>query len=134
VQLSLDQAQPPAFFITLGEKLRPLRDENVLLMASGNVVHNLRAFVNSMRGSAGTDDGWRERFETYVRERAAAHDVEALVHFEREGADAPLAVPTIEHYLPLLPVIGANRDGETVTFPTHGVPAPGISMLSVRVG
>ena len=137
VQLSLDATQPPEFFLALGQKLRPLREDNVLLMASGNVVHNLRAFMSAMTGREPAASGghdWSGRFERYVRERAEQHDHDALVHFEREGPDAPLAVPTIEHYLPLLPVVGSTFDHEAVTFPTHGVPVAGISMLSVRVG
>ncbi|MBV8355748.1 MAG: dioxygenase, partial [Candidatus Eremiobacteraeota bacterium] len=134
VQLSLDQNEPPEFFASLGEKLRPLREDDVLLMASGNVVHNLRAFMMSMSGRGGSDDGWGVRFEEYVRARAASRDIDGLVHFEREGADARLSVPTIEHYLPILPIVASSSDSEPVSFPTAGIPAPGISMLSVRVG
>ena len=134
VQLSLDQRERPEFFASLGEKLRPLREDNVLLMASGNVVHNLRAFMMSMMGRGASDDGWGRRFEEYVRERAASRDLDGLVHFEREGDDARLSVPTIEHYLPILPIVGSADDAEAISFPTSGVPSPGISMLSVRVG
>jgi 4,5-DOPA dioxygenase extradiol len=133
VQLSLDATQAPPFFLALGERLRPLRDEGVLVMGSGNVVHNLRAFAAFRMGRAG-GDGAAVRFEEFVRERIAARDFDALVHYENHGEDALAAVPTEDHFVPLLPVLGAARDGDALSFPTAGVPAPGISMLSVRVG
>jgi 4,5-DOPA dioxygenase extradiol len=133
VQLSLDATQGPAFFFELGERLRPLRDDGVLLMGSGNVVHNLRAFA-AFRMGRGNNDGSAARFEEFVRERVTARDFGALVHYENQGEDARAAVPTEDHYVPLLPILGAARDGDPVSFPTAGVPAPGISMLSVRVG
>ncbi len=129
VQLSLDAGKPPAFHYGLGERLAVLRDENVLVMASGNVVHNLR----ELRGMAPAAEGWADRFERRVRELAGAGDGVALTRFT-ELPDARRAVPTAEHYLPLLPIVGTRRDGEPITFPTTGTVGGALSMLSVRVG
>jgi 4,5-DOPA dioxygenase extradiol len=130
VQLSLDENQPPEFHYALGERLAPLRDEGVLVIASGNVVHNLDAF----RGPRPVGDDWAGRFERRVRELAAAGDGIALTRFEQLGPEARLAVPTPEHYLPLLPILGTRRADEPVTFPTEGTVGGALSMLSVRVG
>jgi len=130
VQLSLDENQPPAFHLALGAKLAALRDENVLVMASGNVVHNLDAF----RGARPVADDWAGRFEQRVRELASAGDGIALTRYTLLGRDARLAVPTPEHYLPLLPILGTRHDGEPISFPTKGTLGGALSMLSVRVG
>lgn len=130
VQLSLDEDQPPEFHYALGERLAPLRDEDVLVIASGNVVHNLDAF----RGPGPSGDDWAGRFERRVRELAAAGDGIALTRYDRLGPDARLAVPTPEHYLPLLPILATRHAGEPITFPTEGTVGGALSMLSVRVG
>ena len=130
VQLSLDENQPPEFHYALGERLAPLRDEGVLVIASGNVVHNLDAF----RGPRPVGDDWAGRFERRVRELAAAGDGIALTRYDQLGPDARLAVPTPEHYLPLLPILATRHEGEPVTFPTEGTVGGALSMLSVRVG
>jgi 4,5-DOPA dioxygenase extradiol len=114
--------------------LRPLRDEGVLIMASGNVVHNLGLMFGSLRGRPVDDGGASQRFEQYVRDNVATRSYDALVDYEREGPDAAIAVQDIDHYLPLLPVLGTDRGDEPLSFPTAGTPQPGISMLSVRVG
>jgi 4,5-DOPA dioxygenase extradiol len=127
VQLSLDETQPPSFHYALGERLAALRDENVFVIASGNVVHNLDAF----RGARPVADDWAGRFERRVRELASAGDGIALQRYDELGPEARLAVPTPEHYLPLLPILGTRRDGEPVTYPTQGTVG---GALSVRVG
>ncbi len=129
VQLSMDENQPPAFHYALGQRLAALRDENVLVMASGNVVHNLSAF----RGTRPVADDWAGRFERRVRDLAGAGDGIALTRYEL-APEARLAVPTPEHYLPLLPILGTRHDGEPVTFPIEGTVGGALSMLSVRVG
>jgi len=77
---------------------------------------------------------WAQRFEARERELLLTGDHETLVGFDAMGEDALLSVPTPEHYLPLLYVLGASRDGEPVTFPVEGVDGGSVSMLSVQVG
>ncbi len=77
---------------------------------------------------------WAVRFEERVRRSLASGDDLALVDYEALGSDALLSVPTPEHYLPLLYVLGARKSGESVSFPVEGVDGGSISMLCVRVG
>ena len=132
VQLSIDETQPPVFHYELGKRLRPLREEGVLIVGSGDVVHNLEAYAWGRHPAQPYD--WAVRFETRVRERLIAGDHAALVDYAASGDDALLSVPTPEHYLPLLYVAGASFPGESVTFPTEGLDGGSVSMLAVRFG
>lgn len=132
VQLSIDETQPPAFHYALGQRLRPLRDDGVLIVGSGNVVHNLHTLAWGEHHPQPYD--WAERFELIVRAALERGDDDALVAYERHGRDALLAVPTPEHYLPLLYVLGARRPGDAVRFPTAGCELGSISMLSAVLG
>ncbi len=132
VQLSIDESQPPVFHYRLGRLLRPLRDEGVLLIGSGDVVHNLHTYAWGRHPVEPFD--WALRFEAKVRERMLRGDHQALLDYESWGRDAALSVPTPEHYLPLLYVLGASVEGEPVTFPVEGMDGGSISMLSVQYG
>ncbi len=132
VQLSIDETQPPAFHFAMGEKLAPLREEGVLIMGSGNLVHNLHAYAWGAHGRAPYD--WAVRFETAARQLMLAGDFESLVNYERLGPDAALCVPTPDHYLPLLYVLGAGQQHEMIRFPVEGIEGGSISMLAVQVG
>ncbi len=132
VQLSIDETKPASFHYEIGKKLAPLRDEGVLVMGSGNVVHNLHAYAWGRHMPEPYD--WARRFEAAARKLMLAGDCQPLIHYEALGPDAALSIPTPEHYLPLLYVLGARRDGESITFPVEGVDGGSISMLSARVG
>ena len=132
VQLSIDEAQAPAFHHELGMRLAPLRDEGVLILGSGNVVHNLHAYAWGRRPAQPFD--WAVRFETAVRNRILQRDCQPLVDYASLGPDAELSVPTPEHYLPLLYVLGASSKEDAVSFPTEGTDGGSISMLSVQLG
>jgi 4,5-DOPA dioxygenase extradiol len=129
VQLSIDATRPASFHHALGAHLAPLRDEGVLIVGSGNVVHNLR----TIGWGGGAPYDWAVRFNDYVREAIATGQYERLIDYERAGADARLAVPTPEHYLPLLYLLGAQRDGESVHVAIDGIEIRSIGMLSLRV-
>jgi 4,5-DOPA dioxygenase extradiol len=132
LQLSIDRTQPPAFHHQLGQRLLALREEGVLVMGSGNVVHNLEAYAWGAHPVTPYD--WAVRFEQGVRERVTAGDHGPLIDYPTLGNDALLSVPTPEHYLPLLYLLGLQRKEDPVTFPVTGVDGGSISMLSVRVG
>ena len=132
VQLSIDETKPPRFHYELARRLAPLRDEGVLIVGSGNVVHNLHAYAWGRHPAAPFE--WAVRFEHRVRDLLSARDDAPLVDYESLGPDALLCVPTPDHYLPLLYVLGAARDDDDVTFPVAGVDGGSISMLSVQFG
>lgn len=132
VQLSLDASKPAAFHYELGKQLAPLRAEGVLIVGSGNLVHNLRAYAWG-QPSVGAYD-WAARFEQQARALMLADDVAPLIQYEQLGRDALLSIPTPEHYLPLLYVLALRQPGEDISFPSEGVDGGSISMLTVRVG
>jgi 4,5-DOPA dioxygenase extradiol len=132
VQLSLDETQPAAFHFELGKRLAPLRDEGILIVGSGNLVHNLHTYAWGKHMPEPYD--WAVRFETAAKELMIKGEFGPLVNYDSLGRDALLAIPTPDHYLPLLYVLGARKTDEAVTFPVQGVDGGSISMLTVRVG
>jgi 4,5-DOPA dioxygenase extradiol len=132
VQLSLDETQPPAFHHDLGKRLAPLRDEGVLVMGTGNLVHNLHAYGWGRRTLAPYD--WAQRFEERARALIESGDDGPLVAYDTLGADAVLSVPTPEHYLPLLYVLALRQPGDAVRFPVAGFDGGSVSMTSVQIG
>jgi 4,5-DOPA dioxygenase extradiol len=131
VQLSIDGTLPHAAHLDLGARLAALRAEGVLVLGSGNVVHNLRALD---RAAPGRGDGRAVAFDAWVRKAALAGDHAALAGYESGRDLARWSVPTPEHYLPLLYVLGTQQDGETVSFPVEGFDLGALSMLAVQVG
>ena len=132
VQLSIDESQPAGFHHELGRQLAPLREEGVLIVGSGNLVHNLHAYAWGRHPAAAFD--WAVRFEQQVRQLLGAAEHRALADYENLGPDAQLAIPTPDHFLPLLYVIGTQQARERITFPVEGVDGGSISMLAVQVG
>lgn len=132
VQLSIDETQPPIFHYEMGKRLTPLREEGVLIIGSGNIVHNLAAYAWGKHDIHPFD--WAVRFEEHVREMLSKGDDAPLVDYQSFGHDATLSVPTPEHYLPLLYVLGIRREKESVSFPVQGVDGGSVSMLAVQIG
>ena len=132
LQLSIDETQPAEFHYESAKRLAPLRDEGVLIMGSGNLVHNLHAYAWGRQQVEPLD--WAVRFEKRVRELLLGGDHDPLIAYEALGSDATLSVPTPDHYLPLLYVIAQQREGEQVTFPVEGVDGGSVSMLTIQIG
>jgi 4,5-DOPA dioxygenase extradiol len=132
VQLSIDETQPAQYHYETGRRLAALRDEGVLIIGSGNLVHNLHAYAWGRHPVEPLD--WAVRFETGARELLLAGKHEPLVNYETLGRDAQLSAPTPDHYLPLLYVLGLQREGEEVSFPVEGFDGGSISMLTVKIG
>ncbi|HZU27504.1 MAG TPA: 4,5-DOPA dioxygenase extradiol [Bryobacteraceae bacterium] len=132
VQLSIDDREPPGFHFEIGRKLAPLRDEGVLIIGSGNLVHNLHTYAWGRHLTDPFD--WAMKFENEARQMMLAGEFRPLIEYEKLGRDALLSIPTPDHYLPLLYVLATRQGGDGITFPVHGVDGGSISMLSVCVG
>lgn len=132
VQLSINEHEPALFHYDLAKRLVPLRDEGVLVIGSGNLVHNLQAYARGKQDVEPYD--WALRFDEKARELILANDHKPLVNYETLGPDAMLSAPTPDHYLPLLYVLALQRDPDEITFPVSGFDGGSISMTSVRVG
>jgi len=131
VQLSINRTQPPSFHYKIGKLLSPLRDEGVLLLGSGNLVHNLNAYDWDRPDIEAFN--WASRFEEKVRGLLETERDTQLVDYTRLGPEAKLSVPTPDHYLPLLYVLGSRREGQSVSFPIEGFDGGSMSMLAVQI-
>lgn len=129
VQVSLNRGQDGAWHYALGQELRALRAEGVLILGSGNIVHNL-----GMVEWRDTAFDWATRFDALAARLISAGDHAALAGYRGLGRDADLAIPTNEHYLPLLCALGATLPGEPVRFSAARVTLGSISMRSVAIG
>ena len=132
VQLSIDETKSAAFHYEIGKRLAPLRDEGVLIVGSGNLVHNLHTYAWGRHPRDPYD--WALRFEGAAKQMMLAGDLKPLVEYEALGTDAALSIPTPDHYLPLLYVLGSGQRGDSVRFPVEGIDGGSISMLAVQIG
>ena len=132
VQLSIDGTKPPQYHFDTGRRLAPLREEGVMIVGSGNLVHNLMAYRGDQPAFPAFD--WAVRFDGWAREAMEAKNFEALMQYRKLGMDAALSAPTPEHYLPLLYVAGAGGKDEPLAFPIEGIDGGAVSMLTVQIG
>lgn len=132
VQLSIDETQPAQFHYDLGRKLAPLRDEGVLVMGSGNLVHNLHTYAWGKHDPEPFD--WAVRFEALARDQIQRNEHQPLIDYETLGHDAQRSAPTPDHYLPLLYILGTQSEDDAVSFPVEGVDGGSVSMLTVQIG
>ena len=132
VQLSIDETKEANWHYEIARQLAPLRDEGILIIGSGNIVHNLHTYSWGNRNLEAYD--WAVRFEKTARSALSAGDFEPLVAYETLGSDAMLSAPTPDHYLPLLYVLAQRQNDEPVTFPVEGFDGGSILMLSVWLG
>jgi 4,5-DOPA dioxygenase extradiol len=131
VQLSLDMTKPAEFHFELGQKLKFLREQGVMVIGSGNVVHNLRKIQWEEDAPA---VAWATEFDEWVKEKITARDFTALTQDARKSDAGLLSVPTTEHYLPLLYVLGAADSKDPIKFIFEGIQNASISMMSIQFG
>ncbi len=132
LQISLPSRLGAASLIELGRTLAPLRDEGVLLLGSGNVVHNLRKVDPSERQAT---PSWASEFDAWTAEVLAAGDLDALTNYRERAPALRMAHPTEEHWLPLLLVAGAGFEGGgEVRFPITGFEYGSIARRCVEIG
>lgn len=132
VQLSINETEPASFHYEMGRRLAPLREEGVLIVGSGNLIHNLHAYAWGDQTREPLD--WAIRFEQTARDLIVSGDHEPLIYYEVLGKDALLSAPTPDHYLPLLYVLGTQQQDDAVSFPVEGFDGGSISMTTVRIG
>ena len=132
VQLSIDETKPASWHYETAKLLAPLRNEGVLVIGSGNLVHNLHTFAWGDQSREPFD--WALRFEQRARELMRSRDHAPLIEYETLGKDALLSAPTPDHYLPLLYILALQADEDEVSFPVEGFDGGSISMTTVMVG
>lgn len=127
-QLSLDVKKTPQEHLEVGRKLQALREEGVMILGSGNIVHNLRAI--NWKEPNGVYS-WGLEFDQKIKSALDARDEKTLTDYLELGDAAKLSVPTAEHYLPLLYVFGASRSKDILSYPFEGYAMGSLSMRSV---
>lgn len=129
VQIGIERTLGGDGILDLGRSLAPLRDEGVLLVASGNIVHNLSMW----RQSVGTRPDWAVDLNERVKQAILAGDNTALTRFAPDDRAAAMAINSAEHYLPLLFTVGARLPGDEVAFFSDTVEGA-LSMTSILFG
>lgn len=131
IQLSLDYTKPATFHYALGQELASLRQRGILILGSGDIVHNL-GLVDFSEGAKPTD--WALEFDAKSKALIEAGDHDALIHYEKLGHAAALSIPTPDHYLPLMYTLAAREPGEEAKFFAEGITFGTVSMTSVQFG
>ena len=132
VQLSIDETRETTWHYEIAKRLLPLREKGILILGSGNIVHNLHTYSWG-RHDAGPYE-WAVRFENVVREALDSGNITPLIEYEKLGRDALLSIPTPDHYVPFLYILAQYRRNEKITFPVEGFDDGSISMLGVQIG
>ncbi len=134
LQLSIDYTKGPSFHYELAKELYQLRKKGVLIIGSGNMVHNLRMVAwDKLDGPAYGYD-WALQMNQTFKDLILHHDHQPLIHYNQLGSEAMLAVPTPEHYLPLLYTLGLQGKEESVTFFNDKPVGGSLTMTSVKIG
>jgi 4,5-DOPA dioxygenase extradiol len=131
IQLSLDRRLTAAQHIELGRSLSALRDEGVLILGSGNLVHNLGDAMQRLRQPTPQTPDWAKRFDQTVADVLTQRDTQTLQNLWPNTADGRMAHPSPDHFLPILYAYGASDERDAVTFPLLGFDAGSLSMRTV---
>ena len=133
LQLSIDYTKPPQYHYDLAKELYSLRKKGVLIMGSGNMVHNLRMISWQNMNNAGFGYDWALTMNDNFKQIITSGDYNPLINYETLGAEARLAIPTPEHYLPLLYSLGLKNDKDEISFFNDKAVAGSLTMTSVKM-
>jgi len=126
VQMSIDNQASPQELFEIGNKIKSLRENNVLILGSGNVVHNLREIDFNMDG--GYD--WANRFDDFVKNKIEINDYQSVLNYQGLGNIAKYSIPTTEHFNPLLYILGATNSNDKVHIYNNSCTGGSLSMTS----
>ncbi|CAG0907536.1 unnamed protein product [Cyprideis torosa] len=130
IQLSIDYAKAGDFHFSLAKELQFLRKKGVLIMASGNIVHNL----GMLKFPENYAYDWAIQFDQEAKELMDNGNFQDLVNFQKLGKEAQLSIPTPDHYFPLLYALGLKTEKDSISYPIEGMSYGSTSMRSVRIG
>ncbi|HXB29562.1 MAG TPA: 4,5-DOPA dioxygenase extradiol [Puia sp.] len=134
LQLSIDYTKGPQFHFDLAKEIFGLRKKGVLIIGSGNMVHNLKMVDWNMINQREFGYDWALKMDYQFKKLITLGDPRPLINYESLGNAARLAIPTPEHYLPLLYTLGLRGTNETVTFFNDKAVGGSITMTSVKIG
>jgi 4,5-DOPA dioxygenase extradiol len=133
LQLSIDYTKPPQYHYDLAKELYSLRKKGVLIMGSGNMVHNLRMISWQNMNNAGFGYDWALTMNDRFKQIISSGDYQPLINYETLGTEARLAIPTPEHYLPLLYSLGLKNNKDEISFFNDKAVAGSLTMTSVKI-
>jgi 4,5-DOPA dioxygenase extradiol len=134
IQLSLNYRQPARFHYDLARELAPLREKGVLIVGSGNMVHNLRLVSWENLNKSGFVFDWAAKAGERMKNFILSGDHDSLINYRSQGREFELAIPTPEHYLPLLYALGSKYEGDAVTLFNDKAVGGSLTMTSVKIG
>ena len=134
IQMSIDYTQGPAYHYELGKQLMALRNKGVLIVGSGNMVHNLRMVAWDKLDTPGFGYDWALEAREQMNAAILKGDHQALVNFKQQGRAFDLAIPSPEHYLPLLYTLGLQQKGEAISLFNDQALGGSLTMTSVKIG
>ncbi len=131
VQMSLDQNKTTQQHFDLAELLKPLRKSDILILCSGNIVHNLGMIKWTRNGLSDDAYDWAKRFDEWIRDSVSSGNTEHILNYHEMGKDTDLAVPSAEHFLPLIYFTGLRQKNENIIFFCEKIAGGSISMRSI---
>jgi 4,5-DOPA dioxygenase extradiol len=133
VQLSMNFNNSPDWHFKFAKFLAPLRSEGVLILGSGNIVHNLGKVDFSKINTKGYGYDWAISINNLFKQKIMEKDYKSLIKYQNFGSEARLAIPTLEHYLPLLYILGLREEGERLEFFNDELVGGSLSMTSLKI-
>ena len=131
IEMSIYMQQSAEYHLSLGEQLKPLRDQGILMVGSGNMVHNLKRLVWE---EPAEPYPWALEFDQWAKQKLESRDFKALAAEYLKTEAGKLSVPSVDHYYPLMPVLGASDHGDKMQFEYEGIQNASISMRAVSFG
>ena len=134
IQMSIDYNQPMNYHFELANKLQSLREKGILIIGSGNIIHNLRMvdFANMDKDNYGYD--WAIEVREKVNSFLLDGNYNPLIQYEKQSKAFQLAIPTPDHYIPLLYILGLQQKNEQLSLINDKLVAGSLSMTSVKIG
>ena len=133
IQMSLDYTQTPQYHYDLAKELSSLRNKGILIIGSGNMVHNLRMVDWKNLDKVGYGYDWAIEASEKMKNFILDGDHQSLINYQSQGKSFNLAVPTPEHYLPLLYVLALKEENEKITLFNDKAVAGSLTMTSVNI-
>lgn len=134
LQLSIDYTKGPQYHYDMAKEIHSLRKKGVLIIGSGNMVHNLRMLAWDKLSEPGFGFDWALKLNEKFKQLITSGDHQPLINYEGFGKEGKMAIPTPEHYLPLLYTLGLKGSGDTVSFFNDKAVAGSLTMTSVKIG
>ena len=133
IQMSLDYNEPPQYHYELAKELAPFRREGVLIIGSGNMVHNLRMVTWDKMKEPEFGYDWAVEANEKIKSFILSGDHKSLIGYKSQGRAFSLAIPTPEHFLPLLYILALKEEGEDITFFNDAPVMGSLTMTSVKI-